>query len=411
VVEHDVAPGPLKQCQVCGSSHLVEVIDLGHQPPCDALLSAEDLDKPEPHYPLRLFQCPVCLLAQLDYVLPSDVVYPRNYPYRAGISWPVVEAHRHMAEELVTRFGKGFVVDVGCNDGTLLLQMKRLGCSVMGFEPTDVASIAQESGVTTAQRFFSEKAVEDTIGTRHKAHIITFTNVFAHMATLGSVMRGVTSLLSKDGVLVIENHYLLDILERNQFDSIYHEHVRTYTLTSLEKLFSYYGMEVFDVERVPRYGGNIRVFVGWKGKHPVESSVRQLQEHEDRYDFAGASMRFREGVSRARDDFMQFLYGVHGKVVGCSAPGRASTLLNYFGVQRSEQKLHWTGELSNSLKLGKYLPGSHIAVVPNRLLKDEDPPYIVLLAWHYGTEIAARLRAEGIKSRLVAPLPFFTLMD
>jgi len=411
VHDHDVPPGPLKHCQVCGSSHLIEVIDLGHQPPCDALLSAEDLDKPEQTYPLRLFQCPVCLLAQLDYVLPADQVYPPTYPYRAGISWPVVEAHREMAASLVERFGKGFAVDVGCNDGTLLLQLKLLGCEVMGFEPTNVASIAQESGVPTAQRFFSDTTVSDALGTRKKAHIITFTNVFAHMATLGQVMRGVTSLLSPNGVLVIENHYLLDILERNQFDSIYHEHVRTYTLTSLEKLFSYYGLEVFDVERVPRYGGNIRVFVGWKGAREILPSVRQLQAYEDRYDFAGGAMRFREGVTRARDDFMQFLYGVHGEVVGCSAPGRASTLLNYFGVRRSENKLPWTGELANSLKLGKYLPGSHIAVVPNRLLKDENPPYIVLLAWHYGKEIAARLRAEGVKSRLVSPLPFFTVMD
>ncbi len=401
--DHDVKPGPLHHCQVCGSHDLRLLIDLGHQPPCDSLLSQHDLTQPEMTYPLRLNQCEICSLAQLDYVVEPSKVYPNSYPYRAGISWPVVAAHKQMASSLVDRFGTGLCVDIGCNDGTLLAQFARLGCGVMGIEPTDIARYARESGIPTVQGFFTQ-AIAWNISSNHgKAHIITMTNVFAHMADLGEVMRGVCEMLADDGVLVIENHYLLDILERNQFDSIYHEHVRTYTLKSLMLLFSQYDLEVFDVQRVPRYGGNIRVFIGRNGRHAIATSVRELLRKEEAAGLSDAEtwQRFLVRVLDGRDAFMEFAY--HSELAGCSAPGRASTLLNWYGV--NDHLMPWTGELDGSLKIGKYIPGCHIPVVHNRRIAEEQPEYLVLLAWHYADEIEARLRREGVKSTLVLPLP------
>lgn len=403
MIDHDAKPGPLRRCQICGSSDLRQIIDLGHQPPCDSLLTTEQLNEPEMTYPLRLNQCERCSLAQLDYVVPAEKVYPANYPYRAGISWPVVAAHKAMATELVERFGTGFVVDIGSNDGTLLSQFQLLGCEVFGVEPTDIAHIAEKSGIPTINNFFSVAVA----GQIYKpAHLITMTNVFAHMGDLGEAMRGVCALLAKDGVLVIENHYLLDILERNQFDSIYHEHVRTYTLKSLVNLFDQYGMDVFDVDRVPRYGGNIRVYVGWRGKHPVARAVGSLLDTEAALGLntAEAWERFRVRVRNARDDFMAFARTHY--LSGCSAPGRASTLLNYFGVDK--EVMPWTGEIDGSLKIGKHVPGCHIPIVSNRRIVDEQPEYLVLLAWHYAEQIEARLRKEGVKSKLVVPLPYFS---
>lgn len=398
---HDAKPGPLNRCQVCGSSNLREIIDLGHQPPCDSLLTVEQLRQPEKTYPLRLNQCEECSLAQLDYVVPAREVYPLTYPYRAGISWPVVHAHREMAASLVERFGAGRVLDIGSNDGTLLLQFKDLGCIVQGVEPTNIADVAQKAGVPTCQSFFSE----DLASQLSKFDIITMTNVFAHMADLGEVMRGIVRALGPDGVLVIENHYLLDILEKNQFDTIYHEHVRTYTLKSLIALFVQYGMEVFDVERVPRYGGNIRAFVSRIGKRHIEARVGQLlrAEMDSGANSPSAWRAFRKRVDVARAEFMDNLSDAD--VVGCSAPGRASTLLNYFGVRPAQMR--WTGEIEGSLKIGKYLPGSHIPVVSNSRIVEEQPEYVVLLAWHYAEEIAKRLRSEGVRSTLFAPLPQF----
>jgi len=323
--DQDVSPGHLDRCQVCGSSNLRLLIDLGHQAPCAALLTFAQLDEPETTYPLRLMQCANCTLAQLVSVVPAEVVYPNDYPYLAGISWPVVAAHKKMASDLVSRFGKGFVVDVGCNDGTLLAQFQQQGCKVLGIEPTGVAYVALRSGVPTLHDFFGEK-VARSIG--EPADLVTFTNVFAHMANLGDVMRGVDALLADRGVLVIENHYLLDILERNQFDTVYHEHIRTYSLRSLVTLFAQYGFEVFDVERVPRYGGNIRVYVSRAGARAPEASVRALLAHEasSGIDEPDAWEAFRARVFNARERFMRF--AADNVVHGCSAPGRASTLLN-----------------------------------------------------------------------------------
>lgn len=403
MIDHDVLPGPLNRCQVCGSSNLREIMDLGHQPLCDALLSKEQLLQPEMTYPLQLNQCEECSLAQLSYVIAGTEVYPATYPYRACLSWPVVEAHKKMAADLVERFGPGLAVDIGCNDGGLLAQFHAQGCRVRGVEPTDIATYAPFVA-QVVQSFFTSKVARDIKAQSGAAHLITLTNVFAHMADLGEVMRGITELLDLKGVLVIENHYLLDILEGNQFDSIYHEHVRTYTLKSLMRLFQQYGMEVFDVERVTRYGGNIRVFVGWEEVRRVMPRVGALLEEEQRSYIASNWKQFANRVNFAREQFHAFL-ARESVVAGCSAPGRASTLLNYFGARRDD--IMWTGEVHGSLKIGQYLPGCHIPVIPNKRLIEEQPPAVILLAWHYAKEIAARLRREGVTSKLYVPLPHF----
>ncbi len=406
MIDHDAAPGSLTHCQICGSEDLRLIIDLGHQPPCDSLLTSEQLNKPELTYPLRLNQCASCSLAQLDYVVPAKEVYPASYPYRAGISWPVVAAHKAMAVELVERFGKGLCVDIGCNDGTLLAQFYGLGCSVRGIEPTDVATYAPFVA-RVVNKFFTEQVAHEIVYEDGKAHIVTMTNVFAHMGDLGEVMRGVCKMLAKDGVLVIENHYLLDILDRNQFDSIYHEHVRTYSLKALVNLFDQYGMEVFDVDRVPRYGGNIRAYVCWRGSRAPARSVGSLLDTELALglDTDNAWSKFRARVLDRRDSFLDFMCR-QGPVPGCSAPGRASTLLNFYGVDSA--MMPWTGELEGSLKIGKYVPGCHVPIVSNQQIIKEQPEYLIMLAWHYGEQIETRLRKEGVRSKLVMPLPNFS---
>lgn len=414
IIDHDAKPGALDRCQICGSGNLELVIDLGHQPPCDAYLTAAQLREPEQTYPLRLMQCQECTLAQLDYVVPAEKLYPAEYPYRAGISWPVVAAHKEMAAQLVDRFGIGLCVDIGSNDGTLLAQLKTLGCKVVGVEPTDIAEIAvRDNDVPTVKRFFGEEVGALIAKDCGKAHLITMTHVFAHIADLGEAMRGICALLAKDGVLVIENHYLLDVLERNQFDTIYHEHVRNYTLQSLVRLFEQYGMEVFDVERVARYGGNIRVFVSWAGeRRPAAASVGKLLKVEAGSWTVASWAGWRDRIQWERQRFVEALHRVRvmeGIVAGCSAPGRASTLLNYYGVK--PDLLQYTGELQDSLKLGKFIPGCHIPIVENRRLLKDQPNCVVLLAWHYADEIIKRLRVEGLKSSLIVPLPKFRVID
>ena len=418
MIDHDVRPGPLKRCQITGSENLNLVIDLGHQPPCDTLLTDATLDAPEPTYPLRLYHCPESGLAQLDYAVDGRLLYPPEYPYRGGVAWPLVLHHRGLADEIVRRSGgpQGlFCVDIGSNDGTLLAQfLRHEGVTVLGVEPTDVANIARaENKVPTRQDFFTEAVAREIVADHGRADVITTTSVFAHMSTLGEVMRGICALLSKRGMFVLETHYLLDVLEKNQWDTIYHEHLRTYSLKSLMALFPQYGLQVFDAERTERYGGDLRAYVGWKGMRAVSGNVAALLALEESTGLhAPASwVAFRQRILDERDKLMTYLYAARRsglRVAGVSAPGRCSTLINFYGI--GPDLVEYLGEPANSLKIGKYLPGRHIPIVDNRIIAQDQPDVLVLMAWHYADKIVPRLRAEGVKAQLVMPLPAFELL-
>jgi hypothetical protein len=418
IPDHDVAPGPLTRCQISGSSELDLIIDLDCQPLCDSLLTREQLTQPETYYPLRLFLCPESGLAQLDYVVDGSVVYHPDYPYRSGITKELEVYQRAFAAGIVKELAVprgSLCVDIGSNDGTLLTGFKLQGMRTLGIEPTNIANIArEENGIETLQKFFTESLAREIVKDYGRAKVITATNVFAHMAPLGEVVRGIRTLLDDDGVFVTESHYLLDVVEKGQFDTVYHEHIRTYSLKSLVTLFSYYGMEVFDVRRADRYGGNIRAYVARNGTRPIAPAVPALLALEvERGLFEPKTyVRFRSRVEQSRDLLMTLAYRAHQSglaFVGNSCPGRCSTLLNYYGMTRD--LMPHIAEQPTSLKLGLYLPGKHIPVVDNQILIDEQPDYVVLLAWHYATPIAEQLRARGLKSKLVVPLPEMQILD
>lgn len=408
-MDHDVSVGPLEKCQISGSDNLFEAIDLGEQPPCDALLDSPD--QPEKVYPLKLNVCPDSGLAQLSYVVDGAEIYPPSYPYRSGISKPLADYQRAFATGVVERFGVGLAVDIGSNDGTLLTGFRGLGCPVLGVEPTDVANIArEENGIPTKQAFFTEEVAREIVAERGQARYVTATNVFAHMAPLGEVVRGIKRLLAGDGVFITESHYLLDVLNGVQFDTVYHEHIRTYSLKSLVCLFEQYGMEVFDVQRRDRYGGNIRAYVGFKGRHEVSPAVAELLSLEVSEGLFSQERwaEFQAASWRAIDDLNSFLWTckMQGRsVAGASAPGRCATLLN--AAEATADLLPYLGELHNSLKLGKWMPGCRIPIVHNERIIREQPEAVILMAWHYSEPIIQRLRGEGYKGAIYAPLPKF----
>lgn len=409
--QHDFEPGPLNRCQVCGSSDLDLVIDLGHQPLCDSLLSRDQLVQPETTYPLRLMRCTDCGLVQIDYVVAGQVVYHRSYPYRTGITKELSDHHHRLSVDVVRRHNTpvdSLVVDIGSNDGTLLKGFQRQGMRVLGIEPTDIAKFAREAGIETIQAFFDEEIARQVVESHGQAKLITATNVFAHMASLGAVLRAVEKLLAPDGLFVIENHYLGDIISNVQYDTAYHEHLRTYSIQSLIRLFSFYDMSVVDAQRVASYGGSIRIFVARGGNLPMSRSLTDLLAEE-----IGAGLyksetyaAFRKNVSKHKADLLKLAITAaeQGKrFVGNSCPGRCSTLLNYVGIDR--ELMPYIAEQPTSLKLGLYLPGKHIPVVENSVLVEEQPDYVVLLAWHYWQTILAGLRARGVRSKFILPLP------
>lgn len=418
-VNHDVKPGKLDYCQISGSRNLFEAIDLGFQPSAGALLRDESFDRPETYYPLRLLICPESGLGQLDHVVDGKVLFSdTDYVYRTGISIPLREHLELITDEIIAKtqtLPKSLCVDVGCNDGTLLSFFKKRGMQVLGVEPTNMAKVAtKENGIKTIQKFFTEAVAKDVVKKYGKAKIITFTNVFAHMALLGEVMRGVSRLLDKDGAVVAESQYLLDVFEGNQFDEIYHEHVRIYSLKSLVKLFQYYGMEVFDAKRVRTREGSIRVYAGWKGKHPISPEVKKLLQAEEKVGLfkRAAWAKFRQRVKKSRDQFLDLVHKARKeglRLVADSCPTRGVVLINYYGLDKT--LLPYIAQLPETEKVGKYMPGTHTPIVSNEILLKEQPDYVVILAWHYADYIIKNWRAKGLKSKFIIPLPEFQIIN
>ena len=413
---HFVKTGFITTCQVCNSDQIHTILDLGHQPLCDSLLTKEMLNQPEITYPLRMVWCKNCTVCQIDYCVDGHEVYHPTYPYRSGITKELAEYQINICLSLIAKYGlhsEDLAIDIGSNDGTLLSGFQREGIQVVGVEPTNIAAIALESGIPTIQAFFDIATAQNIKSHYGPAAVITATNMFAHMQTIGEVIQGVHHLLKEDGIFVAETHYLLDVVQGGQFDTVYHEHLRTYSLASLIKLFEPYDFTVTDVERGSRYGGNIRVHVT-KGKdRPVAPTVSQLLqvEKEAKLDKLETYTRFATRVQRARLEFMDFLIqtkraGKH--IVGNSCPGRCSTLLNYYGIDAA--LIPYLAEQPTSLKLGMYLSGKHIPVVNNQILIEEQPDYVVLLAWHYAKPIMEQLKMRGLKSDFVIPLPDFKVI-
>jgi hypothetical protein len=410
---HSIKPGHQSRCQVCHSDKVRLVLDLGHQPLCDTLLTKEMLDEAEVTYPLRMCWCPDCTLAQIDYCVDGSLVYHPDYPYRSGITKELSEYQVNISQSLIAQYKLGppdLVIDIGSNDGTLLSGFKRDGIRTLGVEPTNIAKIAVENGIETVQEFFTAKTARAIKKKYGPASVITATNMFAHMAALGEVVTGIELLLKDGGVFVSETHYLLDVVRGGQFDTIYHEHLRTYSLRSLVKLFDYYNFTITEAERGSRYGGNLRIHAT-KGKNrPAGKSVAQLLALEEE---AGLGKwetyeAFARRVKKAKKEFTSFIFkaAAEGKsVVGTSCPGRCVTLLNYYGMD--PDWIPYIAEQPTSLKLWKFLPGKHIPVVNNEILLKEQPDYVILLAWHYAEPIRKQLEARGLKSDFIVPLPDF----
>ncbi len=417
LTKHDLKLGHLQECQICGSRDLQKVLDLGHQAPCDSLLWSRHLNEVEKTYPLNFIRCLDCGLAQIDYVVAPEELFFPNYPYRSGITPSLVNNLQSTGPKVLDRFGiapGGLVIDIGSNDGTLLQGFKICGMRVLGVEPTNIAQLAIDNQIDTVQEFFTEELALNLKMSHGQAAVITAANMFAHVAQLGSLIRGVDHLLEDGGIFVTESHYLVDLLETVQYDSIYHEHLKYYSLDSLIKLFSYYNFTLVDVERIPNYGGSIRVYAQKGVGHNISQSVKELLIHEKGLGLGDNLpwQNFADKVNKSRRDLKNLVSNeiANGKrFVGVGCPGRASTLLNYCDL--GPQEIQYVAEQSTSLKLGLFVPGVHIPIVDEQVMFEDQPDYVILLSWHYWKPIVEKLRAKGLESKIVIPLPKVTVLE
>lgn len=398
------------KCQVCESFNVFKFLSLGNQPVPNHFLNDEDLEKPEQIFPLEIFFCNDCSLVQLGYAVDPKILFTDDFLYTTGSNKELVENFRLLVQKLVKDFDlskKDFAIDIGSNDGTLLENYLPFGVKVLGIDPSKAAKMAVKKNVPTMFEFFNEQTAENILKEYGLARIITATNVFAHVKEIDSLMKSIKILLKEDGVFVEESHYILDLVSKMQYDSIYSEHLRYYSLKSLICLFEKFGLEVFDAQRIPNHGGSLRVFAGYKGQHKKSKNIEKILKEEKAAGIYSKKkyILFAKKVSQNRDKLRNLLLKIKksGKrVVGIGAPAKGNTLLNYCNLDTG--LIDYIVE-KQGMKIGKFSPGMHIKILDETKLLSDQPDYGLLLSWNLKDIIIKKLRENGFKGKFIIPIP------
>ncbi len=400
----------VSKCQICGSTDLKSGLFLGYLPPVNQMRTIGEKPHEEAAYPAELLYCDKCGLAQLGLIVDSKVLFPPEYPYTSGTTKILRENFAELSEEcskIVPFAAEDLIVDIGSNDGTLLSNFKNKGFRVLGIEPTLMAGLANERGITTNQSFFGRDAASEALKTHGKAKIITATNVFAHIENVHEIVEGVLDLLDHDGVFITESHYLKSLVETLQYDTIYHEHLRYYSLRSLRNLLDSHGLEIIHAKKIPTHGGSIRVYAVRKGVYPVRDTFKTLLSEETLYGLNAARFeKFRKDVALSKLKLHALISSIReeGKrIYGIGAPSRASTLIHYVGLESNI--VDCVLEVKGSYKTGKYMPGTLIPVLEESKLYEDGAEYALLFSWHIADELMPKIRAKGFRGKFIIPLP------
>ena len=399
----------VERCQISGSRDLRSILFLGFLPPVNTMAPIGSRPAEQPAYPAELLYCPESQLVQLGLVVDPAILFPPHYAYTSGTTRILRENFAELQREVASLYplkARDLVVDIGSNDGTLLENFQKAGHRVCGIEPTQAGRIARKKKIPTLEAFFSAPSARQVVRKYGKARIVTATNVFAHMENIHDLTEAVLLMLEKDGLFITESHYLLSLLETLQYDTIYHEHLRYYSLHSLCYLLEKHGLEVIHARPIPTHGGSIRVYAARRGTRAVKESVaRILNEEQHKLNWDGF-MEFRRKVSQSKLGLMALLQDIRAegkKIYGIGAPSRASTLVNYVGLD--DQIIDCVLEIRGSYKIGKYMPGTLIPVVDEERLNREPPEYALLFSWHIADELISKIRKNGYQGKFIVPLP------
>lgn len=398
------------RCQVCSHQDLEPVLFLGFMPPVNRMQTTGGALYEQPSYPAQVLYCPNCQLVQLGLIVDPGVLFPPSYPYTSGRTANLHRNFTDLAEECRDRFALppgSLAMDIGSNDGTLLSKFKDIGFAVFGIEPTDAFKIAAEAGIAGQNTFFTRRTAVEAREKAGRAAVVTAANCFAHMENVHDIMDGVKEALDDDGLFVTENHYLISLLDTVQYDTIYHEHLRYYSLTSLTHLLGLHGFEPVFAKLIPTHGGSIRTYAARRGTRPVDESVPRLLRQEAVRGPMGEQLKtFARRTLESKLNLQVLLRDIKAaghRIHAISAPSRASTLTTYVGLD--DRIIDCVAEIKGSGKIGKNLPGTLIPVVEESRLFDEQPEYALLFAWHIADDLMPKLRQLGYKGRFIIPLP------
>ncbi|MEZ6016792.1 MAG: class I SAM-dependent methyltransferase [Planctomycetota bacterium] len=397
-------------CRSCGSGELEGFLNLGQMPLSDGLRDEADLGHADARFPLEVAFCGSCGLVQILHTVPPEVLFADDYPYFSSFTDAIVSHAKLNVDARLTERrldAHDLVIEIASNDGYLLQHYRARGVRVLGVDPARGPVLAARArGVPTRHAFFTHSLALDLAEAGDRASVIHANNVLAHVSDTNGFVAGIAALLRPDGVAVIEVPYVRDLIDHNEFDTIYHEHLCYFSVTALVPLFERHGLSLNRVERVPIHGGSLRLFV--EPREAVERSVEALLEQErelgmDRLQYYAGFSRRVEALRTELKDLLAALLREGKRIAGYGAAAKGAILLNHAGV--GTETLAWVAD-KNVHKQGRYMPGVHVPIVPPARILEDTPDYLLILPWNFRDEIMQQQREFAARGgRFIVPVP------
>ncbi|MFN8294928.1 MAG: class I SAM-dependent methyltransferase [Chitinophagales bacterium] len=401
-------------CRFCKTPLSHVFIDLINAPASNSFLSKEQLNEPEVFFPLKVYTCHSCMLVQIDEFKKSDAIFDSNYVYFSSYSKSWLKHAKDYTDMMTERFGfnqESFVIEIASNDGYLLQYFKEKNIPVLGIEPTkNTADAAKEKGIESVVDFFGVRLAEKLVASNIKADLLLGNNVLAHVPDIVDFVGGMKIILNDKGVITMEFPHLLQLVENNQFDTIYHEHFSYLSFYTVQKIFASQSLEIFDVEEIPTHGGSLRIYAKHKADESkvISERVSELLSKEKKQGLSTVDYynEFQQKALRVKLDFTDFLIEQkrnNKKVAAYGAAAKGNTLLNYCGIKND---LITFVVDANPHKQDKYLPGSHIPVVDEHYIKEHKPDFVIIFPWNLKEELTGQLSyIKEWGGKFVIPIP------
>jgi len=399
----------IDKCQISGLKDLKTILSLGYLPPVNKLRKINSSLDEDTFFPAELMFSKSSRLVQLSTLVNKEILFPKEYPYTSSTTKILRENFKELyneASKIINISSKDLVIDIGSNDGNLLSNFKDKH-KVLGITPEKIGKIAIKRGIPTLLRYFDKSTTKTILKKYGKAKIITATNVFAHIENVDSLMKNIIRILDKEGIFISESHYLVSLIKTNQYDTIYHEHLRYYSLESLRYLFNKYGLKIIHAKKIDTHGGSIRVYATRTNKIKIKDTVKNILNFEKKFINWRTFNNFKRNVVKSKLQLHSILRKLKNKnktIYGIGAPSRASTLINYVGLD--ENLIECVLEIDGSHKIGKYIPGKKIPILSEKKLYKNQPDFVILFSWHIAKELKSNLKKRGFKGKFIVPLPY-----